>query len=197
MRPPLVLASASPRRRDLLASLGLDAVVDPAEIDESPLTGEQPCPYVARVARAKATAVARRHEGAVVLAADTTVDLDGEILAKPEGPDAARQMLRRLSGRTHRVHTAVAVRGAGRLDEDLITTLVTFVPVDDALLEWYVGTGEPFDKAGGYGIQGRGGVLVEQVRGSVSNVVGLPLAPTVALLARFGVTLAPPGADRC
>jgi septum formation protein len=183
----VVLASASPRRRDLLAAVGFDLEVVPADLDESRHDGESPEVYVARLARAKAVSVARHHHGAVVLGADTTVDLDGEILSKPHDPSEARAMLKRLSARTHRVHTAVAAVREDQILDALVTTLVTFVPVTDEMLEWYLSTGEPFDKAGGYGIQGAGGVLVDQVRGSVSNVVGLPLAETVSLLGRLGL----------
>lgn len=187
--PRLVLASASPRRRDLLAQVGLRPEVVPADVDETPYVGESPDTYVTRVAKAKAEAVAARRGDAVVLAADTTVDLDGRILGKPADVDDARRMLRSLSARTHRVHTGVVVVAEGLVRHQVITTLVTFVPVDEVTLEWYLGTGEPFDKAGAYAVQGAGGVLVERVQGSVSNVVGLPLAPTVALLSSAGVHL--------
>jgi len=183
----LVLASASPRRRDLLAQLGLHPEVIPADVDETPRPGEDPVNYVERVATDKALAVSRRYPDRVVLAADTTVDLDGCILGKPTDADHARHMLRSLSARTHRVHTGVAVMGGGVLHQQVVTSLVTFVPVDDALLEWYLGTGEPFDKAGGYAVQGVGSVLVTRVQGSTSNVVGLPLTATAALLGAAGV----------
>jgi septum formation protein len=182
----LILASASPRRLHLLEQLGLRPQVVPADVDETPRDGEEPVAYVQRVAAEKADAVARHHPDAVVLAADTTVDLDGTILAKPVDRDDARRMLRALSARTHRVHTGVAVRCGGEHRDTVVTTLVTFVPVDAATLDWYLSTGEPFDKAGAYALQGAGGVLVERVQGSVSNVVGLPLAPTVALLDAVG-----------
>jgi septum formation protein len=179
----VVLASGSPRRLTLLEQLGLDPEVVPADIDESPLPGEDPVAYVRRLAREKAEAVVVP-SAALVIAADTTIDLDGEILAKPDDGDDARRMLRRQSGRTHRVHTGIAVRHRGATLVDVVTTLVTMVPITDELLDWYVGTGEPLDKAGAYALQGAGGVLVEKVNGSVSNVVGLPLAPTVALIRR-------------
>jgi septum formation protein len=179
----VVLASGSPRRLMLLEQLGLDPEVVPADIDESPLPGEDPVAYVRRLAREKAEAVVVP-SAALVIAADTTIDLDGEILAKPDDGDDARRMLRRQSGRTHRVHTGIAVRHRGATLVDVVTTLVTMVPITDELLDWYVGTGEPLDKAGAYALQGAGGVLVEKVNGSVSNVVGLPLAPVVALIRR-------------
>src|SRR5688572_661720 len=171
----LVLASASPRRRELLERLGVDFDVVAAEVDEAPLLGERPRAYVRRVAAAKAAAISADGD-VVVLAADTTVDVDGRILAKPVDDDDARAMLRSMSGRTHRVHTGVAMcRGEGPAREavtDVVTTYVTMVPMTPALVEWYVATGEPHDKAGAYAIQGAGAVLVERVRGSVSNVVG-------------------------
>jgi septum formation protein len=176
--PGLVLASGSPRRRALLAQLGLTFTVVTPDVDESPLLGEQPRDLVRRLAAAKAAAV----EGDPVVAADTTVEVDGEILGKPADPDDARRMLRRLSGRAHKVHTGVAVRAGERTLVDVVTTIVTFVPLQPVVIEWYVGTGEPLDKAGAYAIQGKGGVFVEHVRGSVSNVVGLPLTSVARLL---------------
>jgi len=187
--PALVLASASPRRRDLLAQMGLTPEVVPADVDETPGDGEDPTAYVQRVAHLKASAVARLRPDTVVLAADTTVDLDGRILGKPTDLDDARSMLRSLSARTHRVHTAVVVRAPDQVRHTVVTTLVTFVPVTAELLEWYLATGEPFDKAGAYALQGAGGVLVDQVKGSVSNVVGLPLAPTASMLGAAGIPL--------
>jgi septum formation protein len=167
--------------------LGVIPEVIPADVDETPLMGEEPVAYVRRVAADKAAAVAQRHPDAVVLAADTTVDLDGAILAKPADRDDARRMLRALSARTHRVHTGVAVQYGSDRREVVVTTLVTFVPVDAAMLEWYLDTGEPFDKAGSYALQGAGGVLVDRVQGSVSNVVGLPLVAAVELLDAVGL----------
>jgi septum formation protein len=148
------------------------------DVDETPLPGEAPLDLVRRLAVAKAVAV----RGDQVLAADTVVDVDGEILGKPGDADDARRMLRRLSGRSHRVHTAVAVRSGERLDIEVVTSIVTFMALQPAVIEWYVGTGEPLDKAGAYAVQGAGGVFVERVRGSVSNVVGLPLTAVARLL---------------
>jgi septum formation protein len=174
----LVLASASPRRRELLSRLGLVFEVVAPDVDETPLDGERPAELVRRLAVAKATVV----DGAVVLAADTTVEADGEILGKPDDAADARRMLGLLAGRSHEVHTGVAVRAGERLEVELVTTTVTFTPISPRALEWYVGTGEPMDKAGGYAIQGAGGVFVDAVHGSVSNVVGLPLATVARLL---------------
>jgi len=179
----LVLASASPRRRELLASAGVLFVVRPSAIDETPDAGEEPLPYVRRMAREKALAV-EADESETVLAADTVVALDGRVLGKPADVGDALATLRVLSGRTHRVHTAVALRTGGRVLARVTTTRVTFRTLKEDELARYVATGEPFDKAGGYGIQGHGGALVERVVGSYTNVVGLPLAETLALLAR-------------
>ncbi len=179
-RTELVLASGSPRRKELLARLGLAFSIAVPDVDETPAPGEAPVDLVRRLAVAKAVAV----DGDPVLAADTVVDVDGEVLGKPAGADDARRMLRRLSGRSHRVHTAVAVRSGERVDVEVVTTIVTFVALQPAVIEWYVGTGEPLDKAGAYAVQGTGGVFVERVRGSVSNVVGLPLTAVASLLDR-------------
>lgn len=187
MTPPsLVLASASPRRRALLEQLGIPLRVDPPHLDERVLPGEAPGAYVLRLAREKARAVHARHPGATVLAADTSVVLDGVVLGKPATTDEALDMLRALSGHTHDVMTAVAVADAG---EELVTAAVTFTAATEAALRWYVSTGEPMDKAGGYAVQGIGGFLVERIDGSHSAVVGLPLVETLALLRRAGYIL--------
>ncbi len=180
--PALVLASASPRRRQLLASAGIVFEVRPADLDEAVLPGEPPRVYARRVAREKALAV----PGARVLAADTVVDLEDRVLGKPADPDEARAILGALAGRTHRVHTAVALRVGDRVHATLVSTAVRFRALTPAEIDAYVATGEPFDKAGAYGIQGHGGALVDLVRGSYTNVIGLPLRETLALLARWG-----------
>ena len=187
---PLVLASRSPRRLDLLARLGIVPVVDPADLDETPTPGESPVHYVERLALDKARAVAARHPGARVLGADTTIDLDGAIVGQPADDAEARAILKSLSGRVHRVHTAVAlVTGTAPPNRDraaesvrVVTSLVSFQPLADALVDWYVATGEPRGKAGAYAVQGLGAALVTGVRGSMSNVVGLPLRETADLL---------------
>ena len=176
-----MLASGSGRRRELLAHLGLAFDAVSPDIDETPLPGERPLDLVRRLAVGKARAV----EGDVVLAGDTIVEVDGEIFGQPVDADDARRMLRRLSGRTHRVHSGVALRADGQEAVETVTTYVTFVPLTPGALEWYLGTGEPFGKAGAYAIQGSGGIFVERVRGSVSNVVGLPLTTVAALLQRL------------
>ena len=177
---PVVLASASPRRRQLLAQFGFPFEVRPAHIDETPRPGEQPTGYVERVAREKAVAVAR--PGEIVIAADTTVDLAGEIFGKPEDDEDARRMLRRLSGRDNEVHTGIALAVDGRLVSTLETTVVSMATISEAQIDWYVATGEPTDKAGGYAVQGRGGIFVTSLTGNVSNVVGLPLSVLIDLL---------------
>jgi septum formation protein len=185
--PRLVLASQSPRRRELLGQLGLALEVRPAHADESVRPGEHPREYVLRVARDKARAV----PGDVVLAADTAVVLGDEVLGKPADAADARRMLRALSGTTHEVLTSVVVRRTAiRLELDVVVaTKVRFAPLGEAEVDWYVATGEPLDKAGAYAIQGAGGAFVLGVEGSVSNVVGLPLAETAALLRRAGLAL--------
>lgn len=184
--PPLVLASASPRRRALLEQLGIPLRIDPAHLDENVRAGETAERYVLRLAREKAEAVHVRHPDDTVLAADTSVVLDGAVLGKPASADEALEMLRALSGRRHQVMTAVAVAGKG---DRLVTAAVTFAAADEAVLRWYVSTGEPMDKAGAYAVQGIGGFLVERIEGSHSAVVGLPLVETVALLRESGYLL--------
>lgn len=184
----VVLASASPRRHELLTQLRVEFTVAHPDIDESPLHGESPVPYVRRLAVAKAHAVEVPF-GSLVIAADTTVDLGGDILGKPEDDDEARSMLRRLSGRTHRVHTGIALRLGDRTLAETVSSMVTFSPLTDELIEWYVGLGEPSGKAGAYAIQGAGGVFVNRVRGSVSNVIGLPLHTLLRLANDLDVQL--------
>ncbi len=185
----LVLASASPRRSELLRSVGLEFEVIPADIDESVLHGESPAAYVARLSAEKAAAVAERvGSDVIVVAADTTVDVDGLILEKPIDAADARRMLGLLSGRTHLVHTGVTVHrsvgvGSGKTGRTIVVeTAVEFGELTSEMVEWYVATGEPFGKAGGYAIQGAGGALVRRLDGSVTNVIGLPLAETLDLI---------------
>lgn len=180
-----MLASGSPRRADLLARLHLDPTRRPADIDETPLPDEPPERLVARLAAAKASAVAGGDDE-VVLAADTVVAVDDRVLGKPRDADQAAEMLATLSGRTHRVITGIAVhRGREHLAATVVTH-VTFRELSVGEIAWYVSTHEPEDKAGAYGLQGAGAVLVERIDGSDTNVIGLPLAETVALLRRGG-----------
>jgi septum formation protein len=183
---PIVLASGSPRRKQLLEMLRIPFRVVTPDVDEHVLPGEAPEPYVRRLSRAKAEAVASRAPGDVILAADTTVVLDGAIFEKPESPAHAMRMLERLQGRTHEVLTAVAVARDGELAQALDVSRVMFRPADRATLEAYVATGEPMDKAGAYAIQGLGAPLIERVEGDFFGVMGLPLRLALDLLARFG-----------
>ena len=184
----VILASASPRRHDLLSQIGVHFEVRVPDIDESPMAGEDPVDYVRRLATGKAAVVTSAPDE-LVIAADTTVDLEATIMGKPSDARDARSMLRVLSGRTHRVHTGVAVRLGAREVADVCTTSVTFVSLDEATIEWYVATGEPFGKAGSYALQGAGAALVTSIDGSVSNVIGLPLHVVVDLAGRMGVAL--------
>lgn len=179
--PNLVLASASPRRRELLTQAGFIFSVHPAHIPEDPLPSEEPMAYVTRLARQKAEAVfmelsAASQEDLVVLGADTTVTLDGHILAKPEDAADAARMLRLLSGRTHRVITGVAVATAGRVEVAAEATAVRFLTLSEEEIAGYIATGEPMDKAGAYGIQGRAARWIPRIEGCYFNVVGLPVA---------------------
>ncbi|WP_019015387.1 Maf family protein [Elioraea tepidiphila] len=192
LRGPFVLASSSPRRRDLLAQIGLapDAIV-PAEIDETPLPRELPAPMARRLARAKAEAVAAAHPGALVLGADSVVAAGRRALPKAETEEEARACLALLSGRRHRVHAGVCVIAPdGRRAERLVTTIVTFKRLTAAEIDGYLATGEWRGKAGGYAIQGRAGAFVRFISGSYSAVVGLPVMETTALLSGLG--FAPP-----
>jgi septum formation protein len=185
----LVLASASPRRRELLQRVGLMIEVRAADVDEQPHDGEDPAAYVRRVARAKAAATRRRPEE-WVLAADTTVTLDGRILGKPDSPEEAAKMLRWLAGRAHQVITAFILIGErdGQpvVEEAVVGTEVVFAELDAGTLADYVASGEWRGKAGAYAIQGIGAALVTAVRGSVTNVIGLPLAEVLAALRAAG-----------
>ncbi|HXF95950.1 MAG TPA: nucleoside triphosphate pyrophosphatase [Gemmatimonadales bacterium] len=183
---PIVLASGSPRRRQLLEMLGIPFRVMAPDVDERVLPGEGPEAYVTRLSRAKAEAVTPRAPGDLILAADTTVVLEGEIFGKPASPAEAVEMLLRLQGRTHDVMTAVAVARDGRLEQALDVSRVTFRRADRETLEAYAATGEPLDKAGAYAIQGLGAALIERVEGDFFGVMGLPLRLALELLARFG-----------
>ncbi len=186
---PLVLASASPRRREILGRLGLSFEVRPSEIDESPRPGEEPWAYVARLAEAKARAVEGRGQTLAVLGSDTTVVLDGELLNKPQDRAESERMLRALSGREHEVHTGVALVLFPELVSRVIrvTTRVRFRALSESAVRGYVASGEGMDKAGAYGIQELGAGLVSEVHGSYSSVVGLPAAETLELLEAAGV----------
>jgi len=185
MTVPVVLASASPRRRQLLGLLGIEAEIAPSNIDETWRNGEAPAAHAERLAREKAAAVERA--GAAVVGADTIVVIGGEILGKPRDAAEARAMLRRLAGRGHDVFTAVAVAWRGAVVSGTQRTAVWFRPMDEATIAAYVATGEPLDKAGAYGIQGYGAVLVERIEGDYFTVMGLGLGLLVELLGRLGL----------
>jgi septum formation protein len=188
----LILASASPRRAEILRNAGIEFEISSAGVDESPLGNELPGDYVRRLALAKALSAAERNRGraggALVLGADTIVAVGGEILGKPASPDDARRMLRRLSGKIHEVHTGLALlRNPGSKQyvvEEI--TRVRFAPLTDREIEEYIATGEPFDKAGAYAIQGVGGRYVTRIEGCYFNVMGLPLARLYSLLRESG-----------
>jgi septum formation protein len=195
-QPALVLASGSHRRRELLQRIGLAPIVRPADLDESPLPGEPAEELVLRLALEKAAAsAAQGPPGAdeVVLAADTEVVLDGRALGKPVDREDAERMLWALAGRTHQVMTGLAVRRGSRVATERAVTSVTFRSLTAAEVAWYLATGEPQGKAGAYALQGAGAVLVEQIDGSDTNVIGLPLAAAVALLRQLGCEPFPSG----
>lgn len=188
--PDIVLASASPRRRELLAQVGLDVRVEPSQADESLLDGETPEIHVERLSRDKALAVAARHKtpGRWFIGSDTAVVCDALILGKPADAEEARAMLKCLSGRSHQVISGYAVhdRETARTLSGFVATRVYFKPLTAAEIEGYIATEEPFDKAGGYAIQGIGAFMVPGIEGSYSNVVGLPLCEVIAALEELG-----------
>ena len=185
----LILASQSPRRKRLLETLGLRFQAIAAEIDEIRSGHETPTAFVERMAEEKALEVGNRYPGAWILAADTIVSIDDTLFAKPQSRAEAVDMLTLLAGREHSVMTAYCLfcREAGVTVVERVLTTVRFIPFTADAAQAYVRTGEPLDKAGSYGIQGRGGVFVESICGSYSNVVGLPLAETLSLLQRYNV----------
>jgi len=187
MSARVVLASSSPRRRELLTLIGVAHTVMPADIDETPFDGELPRPHAERLAREKARVVAEREPNAIVIAADTIVVVDGAILGKPRDEAEAASMLRRLSGRSHVVFTAVAVGRGGSLVSDVEAVDVTFRALSDADISQYIATREPMDKAGAYGIQGYGATIVTRIDGDYFAVMGLALGLMVRLMARTGI----------
>lgn len=203
IHPRIHLASKSPRRRELLRQIGVQFDVltfrggergEDADVDETPLEGEDVMRYVERLALTKAEAGMRRVlwrklTRQPVLAADTTLELDGDIIGKPTDTDDARDILRRLSGRSHRVLTAVAVSDGVRIRSLISESEVRFRTLTESDIKHYVGSGEPMDKAGAYGIQGRAAMFVEEIRGSYSGIMGLPLFETAQLLEVFGYPL--------
>ena len=184
--PPLVLASQSPRRAELIGRLGLVFDTLPPDLDEAYLHGETPPQHAERLAREKALAIAQRRPEALVVGSDTIVVVDGDVLGKPPGREEAVEMLMRLSGREHEVITGVAVAQGTRVKSAIERVRVRFRALDRAVWEEYVATGEPMDKAGGYGIQGFGSAIVEGIEGDYFAVMGLPVVRMLALIERFG-----------
>jgi septum formation protein len=186
--PRVILASQSPRRRELLSIIGIAHDVMPANIDETPLSGELPTAHAERLAREKAALIAQRTPNALVIGADTIVVAGDLILGKPGDDADARSMLRVLSGRTHMVYTAVAIARDGMVDSEVEGVQVAFRELSEADIAAYVATGEPSDKAGAYGIQGFGSTLVDRIQGDFFAVMGLPLRRLIALCERNGFT---------
>ena len=184
----IILASASPRRADLLRTIGVEFEVAPSQVQERPLVDEAPPDYITRIARAKVIAVARKRESGLVIGADTIVVLDGNVLGKPRDEEDAEQMLRQLSGRWHAVMTGVALYDVSTRREvaDYDKTLVRFAQLTDKEIEWYSRSGEPMDKAGAYAIQGLGSLFIEEIAGNYFNVVGLPIPLVYRLSRRLG-----------
>lgn len=183
----VILASQSPRRRQLLTMIGIAHTVVPPDIDETYPAGEQPAAHAERLAREKAAAIALRCPDTVVIGADTIVVIDSRVLGKPRDIEDAARMLRELSGRTHVVHTGVAVSRGGRMVSDVASVAVTFRALTHADITAYVATGEPMDKAGAYGVQGYGSTIVDHIDGDYFAVMGLALNTLVRLLERVGI----------
>ncbi len=185
----IILASQSPRRVALLKQMQIDCLVMPADIDESVIGAESPSTYVLRLAEQKALAIVKKlngqHADLPILAADTTVALDNEIFGKPENNADAFNMLKKLSGSTHQVHTAIALAFNGKCETALNTTLVQMMPLSDAMINAYIETGGPMDKAGSYAIQGFAGNWIVKIEGSYTGVMGLPVHETAMLLERL------------
>jgi len=184
---PLLLASASPRRAQLLEQVGVKFEIAAVALDESVQRGELPEAYVVRMALEKSALAAEQFGGRATLTADTTIALDGDILGKPDSVDAARAMLARLAGRSHQVLSAVCIAAGGRIGWRLSSTLVSFSALSEAQIVRYVACGESYDKAGGYAIQGAAAAFISAIEGSYSGVVGLPLAETCTLLDEFSI----------
>ncbi|HUX06075.1 MAG TPA: Maf family protein [Acidobacteriota bacterium] len=183
----IVLASASPRRAELLSRIGVKFTVRPVAVDEIPLIGEEPRDFALRMAMEKAER-GRKGEDELVIGCDTVVVVDGTILGKPRDAGEARTMLKLLSGRSHSVITAVALAGE-RNTADFAETVVEFDPMDEGMIDWYVRTGEPMDKAGAYGIQGLAALFVRRIEGPYDNIVGLPVNLLAHLLAELGCNI--------
>lgn len=185
----IILASESPRRRELLTLIGLPFTVITSHVEECPPDHVTPDQYVMALAAQKARAVFSAHPDDCVIGADTVVYLDGDILGKPHTPENAKKFLTRMQGRTHTVYTGLAVLSPGRTDVRCCTTDVTFAPMSEAEIDWYVSTGEPLDKAGAYGVQGPAGVFVSRIDGNYFNVIGMPLPLLYQMLRDAGIPM--------
>lgn len=194
----LVLASASPRRRELLLSIGLDFEALPSTIEERRGAAEEPESYVLRLSREKAEEVAARRPEAWVIGADTTVYIDDRILEKPSDQADATRMLRTISGREHTVFTGITLLGpsASHRESRVVSTQVTMIGLSDEEIAWYVGTGEPMDKAGAYAVQGVGAMFISSINGNYTNVVGLPLSVLFDMMRRAGLDARHPFSPR-
>lgn len=184
---PLILASASPRRQELLRFVGLKFKTIPAHLNEDYIEGESPREHVKRLSQDKAIAIAKKYPNAVVLGADTIVVIDKSILGKPENKYQARKMLRKLSGREHKVYTGftIAQEASKICYTNVVLSAVKFKKISPQELEWYVASDEPYDKAGGYAVQGRGAYFIQSIRGSYTNVIGLPLCEVLETLKKL------------
>ena len=181
----LILASGSPRRRELLSLYTTDFTVCASDFDESAVTADTPAHLVEQLARGKCLTVSVRHPGAVVIGCDTVVDVNGEVFGKPHSVEDAKRMLRALSGATHQVHTGVCVSDGVRTESFVDSCKVTFFPLSEAEIEFYASTQEPYDKAGAYAIQGRAALWLDRIEGDYYTIMGLPLSRTVQLVQRF------------
>lgn len=185
MKRELILASGSPRRKELLSLYTTEFTVCVSDFEEEGVTADTPAQLVEKLARGKCLAVAAQHPGSLVLGCDTVVDVDGVIFGKPRGPEEAKQMLRRLSGAEHLVHTGVCVSDGTRTESFVDSCKVRFFPLSEAEIEQYTATAEPYDKAGGYGIQGRAALWVDAIEGDYYTIMGLPVSRVVRLIERF------------
>jgi len=188
-RPRLILASKSPRRRYLLEKAGLEFTVIPSELDESSVIRSSPESYVKSLAEAKTRDISNRYPDSWIIGADTIVFINNTILGKPASRDEARAMLNSLSAKTHQVHTGYCIchKATGHLFSECVTTDVSFKQLSEKEIDWYINSGEPFDKAGAYAIQGIGTFLVKRINGSYTNVVGLPVCEVLEYLIKEGV----------
>ena len=184
----MILASQSPRRSVLLEQLGIDFDIVPSRVEETLIPRESPLEHVLRLAESKALDVADRHPDRWTLAADTIVSIDGLILGKPENSERAFDMLRRLSGREHHVFTGFTIvrKSVSVLRRKTVRSTVVFRPIEEDELQWYINTDEPYDKAGGYAVQEKGGLFARRIRGSYSNVIGLPVSELFEMLKKIG-----------